>query len=322
MSTRRNPSRAFTLIELLVVVAIIALLISVLLPTLSRAKEQARIGKCLANLRSITQAGAGYVMEERSAVFALPWDCEINGEPTSHNLSTEFIWGGGMPDARRAEWDETQGDRNPCDGRTDTYVVHPIDRPMNKYFDPDVTWSDPERIKGNAQRYNKPMDLPEYFMCPSDKSAAVPMVGASEDPTDTDTPYETWKWWGTSYPINWYWAYFYMEDLNIYVVGYTNNPGILDGPWHKKILASKENKGAAEWIFFYENMMNFALEGARPRGYPQGDPRLITGWHRQENTHAAGFLDGHATYGYFDTRTWPNREKWPGTMWEQYIDEG
>src|SRR6185503_9077094 len=55
----------FTLVELLVVVAIIGLLIAILLPSIFKAREQAKITQCLSNLRQIGLAYANYEMENR-----------------------------------------------------------------------------------------------------------------------------------------------------------------------------------------------------------------------------------------------------------------
>ncbi|HOW19243.1 MAG TPA: type II secretion system protein, partial [Phycisphaerae bacterium] len=62
-------ARAFTLIELLVVVAIIALLVSILLPSLARAREQARKGVCLSNLH---QCGVGFSQYAVDYKYVLP----------------------------------------------------------------------------------------------------------------------------------------------------------------------------------------------------------------------------------------------------------
>lgn len=61
--------RAFTLIELLVVVAIIALLISILLPSLQGAREQGKRAKCLANMKSISQASVAYASEDKREII-------------------------------------------------------------------------------------------------------------------------------------------------------------------------------------------------------------------------------------------------------------
>ncbi len=60
-ATRRS-SAGFTLIEVLVVVAIIALLVAILLPSLSRARRQARIAVCASNLHQVTSALMMYRM--------------------------------------------------------------------------------------------------------------------------------------------------------------------------------------------------------------------------------------------------------------------
>ncbi len=52
-SSRTKRSDAFTLIELLVVIAIIALLMAVLMPSLKRARDQARLTACTAHLKQI-----------------------------------------------------------------------------------------------------------------------------------------------------------------------------------------------------------------------------------------------------------------------------
>jgi prepilin-type N-terminal cleavage/methylation domain-containing protein len=59
--------KAFTLIELLVVVAIIALLISILLPSLARARELAKRATCASNLRGISQACATYANDNEQS---------------------------------------------------------------------------------------------------------------------------------------------------------------------------------------------------------------------------------------------------------------
>lgn len=65
---RRGSGTGFTLIELLVVVSIIALLISILLPSLARAREGARTTLCLANQKQLGLAVPMYAQDHKSVL--------------------------------------------------------------------------------------------------------------------------------------------------------------------------------------------------------------------------------------------------------------
>ena len=144
----RRPGglRAFTLIELLVVVAIIALLISILLPSLKAAREQAKAAACAAQLKGMGSAMATYY----------------------NNYDGYLIGGPGTSGYETTQYNSAEGETWHAEIEKDLFAVNPWD------------WAGPLATLGmgtdfGGTRGNRLFAAKSgLFECPNKRALAIP----------------------------------------------------------------------------------------------------------------------------------------------------
>ncbi|MBN2561573.1 MAG: prepilin-type N-terminal cleavage/methylation domain-containing protein [Phycisphaerae bacterium] len=291
-----RPRPAVTLLELLVVLSILAVLMAIVLPALGGARSKSMVAECLGNLRQIGACTSLYTYDH-GGNHLFPWyqfpahggTLQSPGGTYGITLWTPFVFGGfkapiGMP----------------YDGATADYEVYPAEiRPLNKYVDPAAV--------GDS--------IIDLYKCPADRTHTVSIIGEGADPVEDET-ISSWQANGTSYSFNVRWAQGYSLPSGNYSLE-DFNPGDFSGRIAKHVATAD----AARLIMWVELGFYSATYRAGPtiEGIGGGAMPQRMGWHREFSAWSMAFADGHADYGYFDTRQIYGLG---GTIWQPNFQQG
>ena len=262
--------RAFSLLELLVVIGIVALVLAILLPSLSAARENGNTIKCIANLRNIGSASLMYMDAE--GYPTQPWHLGLDYGGADIEKLSENVWGGFQVEMVHPVLGQ----------KVDVRKIHTNERPYNRYIAPGF-------CAGPVAEYICPSDTFTLTTFPEDPCA--PPVLSQNVPA--------WSSNGNSYAINWNWLasdpWFNKSAI------YTNLSNMSAAG--RELLRLKVGGAASEFVVHMESPMNAMMQDARPSDGSAGQScqqELRFGWHKRFSRYTMSFLDGHAEYRFID----------------------
>jgi len=259
--------RGFTLIELLVVVAIIALLISVLLPALSKAQGSAKQTVCLNNMRQITAAAIMYTHENDELWPIIP----VQSTPT-YTAFCSWQWGGKTNDKYWLNYP----------GWGDKLFIPAYKRPINELVYPDTTLKEPNLPE-------RSLELP-LFECPSDAGTyqSPPRSGGVGfwDTNQINPEISSYDDVGSSYHMNTRWWYALLE-MGQGRWGQNGNPANSGQLWQRtrNVFRIGAYASPSRFVWAHDQTMDFVSNRENVK---------IPGDHGGVNKSIASFFDGHS----------------------------
>lgn len=287
---------AFTLIELLIVVAIIALLISILLPALQAARNEGSKAVCLHSLQQIMSGNTMYDSDNGDTRI-IPWYF-LKPDPPNHPVQMAPAYGEG--DGMYATpgvvtpwvFGGYRAPRPAAFENADSAIYPANFRPLNKYIDPTAHCDE-----NNGSDRNK--DVIKVYQCPGDRFNNVRMIGGdSEHIATEEESLPSYAANGSSFTLNTRWMQgYYGSDFTVQINSYNSNQEAL-----ARIARGTVGGAAARFVQWCEIGFYSATHNAAEKvEWGTAAPQRI-GWHRKFSYWSGCFADGHAEHGYFDTR--------------------
>jgi prepilin-type N-terminal cleavage/methylation domain-containing protein len=297
-STKRRT--AFTLVEVLVVVSIIALLMALVLPGFRRAREQARIVKCVSNLRSIGQASLMYMQTNREwfPFEKRNWPASSSSVALNGPVLSGYYYGGHPGRPGSVGFD------------TPALRVTFREKPLNRFLyenlhDLPETEKDARFGEFDARRSAMPV-----FQCPSDVG---PMHGTyvMDEPENVPNHYLN----GSSYVINYHYVWLWAAGARL---GLRYQPYVRPER-ERQIYLQTSNRFLRHQR--ESDAWRFVLMAEKPFDSAQWNNCACPGWHKQTNYHTLLFTDGRAAHMFTDVTQGNTGTRWKTASGEWYHDQ-